>query len=77
MKWRGALVPGEAMAGYRIYWFDPDNHMTGADNLIADSDEVVRRGAAEHLETASAIEIWDAARLVVRLSASSISARRA
>lgn len=57
------------MSAYRIYWFDPDDRITGADNLIADTDDIVRHGAKQHLRSASAIEVWNGARLVVRVAA--------
>ena len=62
------------MSAYRIYWFDRDDRIIGADNLIADSDDVVRSGAARHLQSASAIEVWNGTRLVVRISAPAIKA---
>ena len=37
------------MPAYRIYWLDEDNHITAADCLIADTDEIVRTGAGAHL----------------------------
>jgi hypothetical protein len=58
------------MPAYRIYWLDQDDHITGADNLIADTDDIVRNGAVAHLGTASAIEVWQGARLVVRVAPS-------
>jgi hypothetical protein len=65
------------MPGYRIYWLDQADHITEADGLIADSDDIVRRGAGEHIGTASAIEVWDGARLVARLAASKAEPRPA
>ena len=65
------------MPGYRIYWLDQANHIMGADGLIADSDDIVRRGAREHIGVASAVEVWDGARLVVQLAASKAEARPA
>ena len=65
------------MPGYRIYWLDQADHIMGADGLIADSDDIVRRGVREHIGIASAIEVWDGARLVVRLAASKAEPRPA
>ena len=55
------------MPAYRIYWLDRDNHITAADCLIADTDDIVRNGAGAHLGTASAVEVWQGARMVVRV----------
>jgi hypothetical protein len=57
------------MPAYRIYWFDPADHVSEADYLIADADDEVRAGAAAHLGMASAVEVWHRARRVVRVSA--------
>jgi len=65
------------MSGYRIYWLDQADHIMGADGLIADSDDIVRRGAREHIGIASAVEVWDGARLVVRFAASKAEPRPA
>ena len=46
------------MPAYRIYWLDRGNHITEADCLIADTDDIVRNGTGAHLGTASAVEIW-------------------
>ncbi|HET7882824.1 MAG TPA: hypothetical protein VFL55_18215 [Acetobacteraceae bacterium] len=56
------------MPAYRIYWMDQDNHITEADCLIADTDEVVRNGAGAHIGTASAVEVWHGSRLIVRVT---------
>ncbi len=57
------------MPAYRIYWFNQDEHITEADWLIAEADDDMRAGAASHLGTASAIEVWHQARRLVRVSA--------
>jgi hypothetical protein len=56
------------MPAYRIYWFDQNDHVTEADWLIAEADDV-RAGAVSHLGTASAVEVWRRARRLVRVSA--------
>jgi hypothetical protein len=66
------LFGGQAMPGYRIYWFDHDGHVTEADGLIADADDDVREGAGSHLGMASAVEVWHGARRVVRVSANKL-----
>ena len=57
------------MPAYRIYWFSQDDHVTGADYLIAEADDDVRDGAAARLGRASAVEVWHQTRRVVRVSA--------
>jgi hypothetical protein len=58
------------MPAYRIYWLDQNNHITEADCLIADSDDIVRNGAGAHLGSAPAVEVWHGARMVVRVTPS-------
>jgi hypothetical protein len=57
------------MPTYRIYWFSQNNHVTGADYLIAEADDDVRDLAASRLGRAWAVEVWDQTRFVVRVSA--------
>ena len=60
---------GNPVPAYRIYWFDRDDRISEADYLIADADDDVRAGAASRLGRASAVEVWDQTRFVVRVSA--------
>ena len=55
------------MPAYRIYWFDRDDHVIGADYLIAETDDDVRETAAARLGMTLAIEVWHRARRVVRV----------
>lgn len=60
------------MPAYRIYWLDKDNHITEADCLIADTDEIIRNGVGAQLGTASAVEVWQGTRMVVRVTPSEL-----
>jgi hypothetical protein len=65
------------MPAYRIYWFDRDDHVTEADVFIADADDEVRASVAAYLGSASAVEVWHRARLIVRVSADETAPLRA
>ena len=55
------------MPAYRIYWLDQNDHIIGADYLLAETNDAVRAEAPSHLGTASAVEVWHRTRRVLRV----------
>ncbi len=55
------------MPEYRIYWIGPDDLIRRADSVEFASDAEAERIAAEYKVAASAIEVWQGARRVLRL----------
>src|SRR3954454_24522152 len=58
------------MAEYRIYWFEKENHIFAADDLLADTDAsamaMAMAMAGSGLDGAPAIEVWRGARRIGR-----------
>ena len=55
------------MAAYRFYSLDPDGHISGPPTVVEFPDDSAAIEAAEALVNGKAIEVWELARIVIRL----------
>jgi hypothetical protein len=56
-----------AMTPYRFYLFESDGHIAGPPRVVEFPDDRAAIQAAEALLDGKAIEVWDRARVVIRL----------
>jgi hypothetical protein len=60
------VAPSSAMTAYKLYCLDDQGHITSRIEFVGDCDEAAIAHVRQH-HFDSACEIWDLARLVVRM----------
>lgn len=56
-----------AMTAYRLYFVGSDGHIAGPPEVVECADDQAAIEAAKQLLDGKAIEVWDKARIVIRL----------
>lgn len=56
------------MPAYRFYYINPDGHIAGPPTVAVFTDDRAAIEAAEALLGDKSIEVWEAARVVIRLA---------